>query len=137
MTNTLPTTTQQPELNLTTPAPRVSDEEVRTLCAVLRCKGWLRAAEIADDLAHESNDPARRLHWSDRKIRAIAEASDGAVVSYPGSPGYKLFDEASEAEIAHAIQAMCSQGKRMIERSLALDKRHHQRRLVDRPQASE
>ena len=135
MTNILPTT-QQPELVFAvSPAPKVSADEVQTLCRLLRGQGWRTAAEIGAlvTLPGTSMAAAERP-WNDRKIRAIAEASDGAVVSYPGSPGYILFDEASQAEIAHAVSAMQSQGKRMLARALALDRRDRQRRLVDRPQ---
>ena len=125
----------QPELDFTvSPAPKVSADEVRMLCAVLRGRGWRKASDIAEELAREDCAIPVLVVWNERKIRAIAEASDGAVVSYPGSPGYILFDEASQAEIAHAVSAMQSQGKRMLARALALDRRDRQRRLVDRPQ---
>lgn len=112
------------------PAPKVSAEDVDALCRVLRGRPWTSAGTIAVRV----RDILPRVIWTDRKIRAIAEASDAAVVSFPGSPGYALFDEATEAEISHAIEAIRSQGKRMIARSQALETRHHQRRLVDRPQ---
>ena len=121
----------QPDLDFTTPAPKVAPWEVQHLCAMLRGRGWQTAAQI---LSLEVDQFAAGPNWSDRKVRAIAEASDGAVVSYPGSPGYILFDEARREEIAHAVAAMQSQGKRMLARALALDRRDRQRRLVDRPQ---
>ncbi|MBV9657192.1 MAG: hypothetical protein JO295_03685 [Verrucomicrobia bacterium] len=105
-------------------APRVTSDDLARLLALLSGRGWLRAAQI------HALDPS----LDDRRLRAIAEASDGAIVSYPGSPGFRVFDDASEAEISHAIEALRSQGKRMIARSLALERRHHRRQLVDRPQ---
>lgn len=121
--------TAQPELDFTTPAPAVSAEEVATFCRLLRGKRWQKAQWVVVEASMVAG-----LDWNERRVRAIAEASGGAVVSYPGSPGYCLLDEASLAEIDHAVAALQSQGQRMIARSLALDKRARQRRLVDRPQ---
>lgn len=128
----MPPADPQLALDFASPAPRVGPCDVVNLCHLLRGQGWLTAAQISARVVERRINGGRP--WNERRVRAIAEASDGRVVSFPGSPGYKLFDEVSEAMIDHAIAAIRSQAKRMMARSLAIERRHHRRDLVDRPQ---
>ena len=123
----------QPELDFTvSPAPKVGAGDVVNLCYLLRGRGWRTAAQISAAVVEKRINGGRP--WADRHVRAIAEASDGAVVSYPGSPGYCLFDECPPEQLVHAALAMESQGKRMIARGLAIRTRARRLGLVDRPQ---
>ncbi len=108
--------------------PRISAEDVEWLCLLLSeaaDPGWMSSGELAR-LAAENGLPG----WNERRIRAIAEAADGAVLSWPGSPGYKLFDTATEAEAARCDAAWGSQIERMTARRTAYRRRHHGRELV-------
>ena len=129
--------TAQPELDFRSPAPKVSADDVATLCGVLRGNGWMTAAHICAriNLPGRGGLPLSQRPWNERKVRAIAEAADGAVLAYPGSPGYRLYDgSVTEEDFAHANAAWKSQIRRMIARRAAYQRRHHGSRLVDRPQ---
>lgn len=96
-------------------APKITPEDVENLCAWLREKGWMKAAEIT--AATQINE---------RKIRAIAEASDGRILSGPGSPGYKLFTGKTEIEEADRCASQIeSQAKRMFARAVSIRRRFH------------
>jgi hypothetical protein len=81
-----------PELALPMTAPDISVAEVDALCAHIAGRGWLTARQLESELGLD-----------DRKVRAIAEHSDGRILSGPGCPGYKLFD--GSASLADAIRA--------------------------------
>lgn len=81
-------------------APVISSEEVEWLVAVLRDKGWVKAAQIETLSGGTKND---------RRIRAIARAAGHGIVSYPGSPGYKLWSDCTMEEIHHCLSAWQSQ----------------------------
>lgn len=103
------------ELDLRFPAPEVSVAEVDALCDHLRNRGWLTAKQLAAELGLD-----------DRKIRAIAEHSDGRILSGPGCPGYKLFDgSASLDDARRAANALQSQGNRMLYRAKSIWTRYH------------
>ena len=68
--------------------PRVLDADVAKLLQILPGNGWLTSVQI------------RALTgWQERYVRAVANASRGRVLSYPGSPGYKLTREATKEEV--------------------------------------
>lgn len=91
-------------------APIASIEEVEWLQAVLKGRGWMTAAELV---------AASHGTRNDRKIRAIARAAAPGIFSYPGSPGYKLWNECTMEELNHGDAAMGSQIRDMtIRRSL-------------------
>jgi len=101
------------ELGLMITAPDVSPEEVDAICAFLHGKGWLRAAEIAD-----------ATEIDDRRMRAIAEASDGRILS--GQKGYRFYDETTPADEADRAAAWLeSQAKKMLKRGAAIRRRYH------------
>lgn len=78
--------------------------------------GWLTAKDL------------RGAGFSDRELRAIAELDfDADILSFPGSPGYKLWARANEGEIEQADRALIGQAKRMIARGLRYRRRRHGR----------
>lgn len=106
------------ELGLKLPAPAVTPEQIEQLVAVLREGGaWMTASQIA----------AKIEGATERSIRKIASAAAPAVVSYPGSPGYKLWANCSVAEISHAIEAFESQARDMIKRAHLFRQAYHRR----------
>lgn len=62
----------------------------------------------ADWICEAAGKPQTDYWW--RWVRALAEASDGRVMSAPGSPGYKLTMECTPKEIGYAegIRNQCS-----------------------------
>jgi hypothetical protein len=81
-------------------------------------KGWLTAEDLAASLGEG---------WSDRKVRAVARAMCPKVVSYPGSPGYKLWAACSVAEITATIDSFNSQAKDMTARAMLYESAYHSR----------
>ena len=107
------------QLSLSFSRPRTASSDLTALCDALRFGQWLTAGQLA--LA---------LGWSDRKVRDVASASQGAVVSWPGSPGYRLFSACSVKEINHAVNALRSQADDMTRRAVAVERMYHSRRAV-------
>jgi hypothetical protein len=107
---------QQAELDLTPrpPAPASATEVDRLLAHLATTTDWTSAKRLAE-----------ALDLTDRKIRQLAEQSDGLIVSAPGMPGYKHFDHCTPAEIAHAADAFRSQARQMLARSIKLRNRAH------------
>lgn len=77
---------------------------------------WLTAEELA-----------ALLKFNDRKVRKVAAAAMPQVVSYPGSPGYRLFSACTLEEINHCIEAFQSQGRDMFKRSSLYLQAYHRR----------
>lgn len=107
------------------PTPVVDTDDVRALVEGLRrCpaepkrRGW----KTADELAAYLQDG-----WTDRKVRATARAAAPAIVSFPGSPGYKLWADCTVEEIDHAINAFDSQAKDMAARAMLYRNAYHRR----------
>lgn len=77
-------------------------------------------------LNHLSNHPgfhtaatlARTLGLTDRKIRQLAEAANGLIISGPGSPGYCHLYHCPDEQTGHITETMMSQGKAMIRRAI-------------------
>jgi len=69
-----------------------AEQDADKLQQYLRGQDWQSAAKIG-----------AYLRWTDRRVRAAASASNGAVLSGPGSPGYKLAAETSVAEYTEKI----------------------------------
>lgn len=111
-----PAATDRAQLDLFTARERAAGAgEIALLTAALEGQGWLTAGQLA---------PA--LGWSDRKVRAVASASP-AVVSWPGSPGYKLLGACTVEEFARYEAAMASQISRMDERLRRSRRAYHAR----------
>lgn len=106
------------ELALKLPAPAVTPEQVEQLVAVLRAgAGWMTAAQIAQQMPGTN----------ERSVRKVASAAAPAVVSYPGSPGYKVWALCTVAEIDHAILAFEAQARDMIKRAHLYRQAYHRR----------
>ena len=121
------------ELGLKLPAPEVTPEQVKQLVEVLqegpqgdpknerdrkrRAAGWMTAEEIA----------VRMVETSERDVRKIASAAAPQIVSYPGSPGYKLWASCSVEEINHSIAAFEAQATDMIKRANLYRAAYHRR----------
>lgn len=86
------------------PEPPEQDE-IEMLIAQLRGRDWRTARDLGA-LAEKDR----------RKLRQIAEASEGRIIS--GQQGYKLAGEATPEEIGGFYRWMVSQGKRMIRRAI-------------------
>lgn len=108
-------TTTQDEMDLSAKAPKFDPSELAALCAWLRGRGWKKAKEIEAELGID-----------DRKVRVLAEHSDGEILSGPGCPGYRLFDgETSLGDAERAAARLRSQGEKMIRRALSIHRRLH------------
>lgn len=104
--------TEQAAFNFTAP-PDIS--EVERLLAYLSARpGFHTAATIAGALT-----------LSDRKVRQLAEAADGLIVSGPGSPGYCHLYHCPAEKIHHITATQISQAKLMIRRALRTRRRAH------------
>ncbi len=111
------------ELGLKLPAPAITADDVARLVEVLRCakqedNGWMTAQEIAAVIGEGTTE---------RDVRKIASAAAPAVVSYPGSRGYKLWQRCTVEEIYHCIETFESQGREMIKRALVYRQAYHRR----------
>ncbi len=105
--------TTQPELFKAPKRPR--SEEVEQLCGLLQGNGWMPGSLIR-----------HTLPWSERKVRAVANAANGRVMSFPGSPGYRLTVEASSEERDEAVAKLLHQSGEMIDRAGAIGRVHRQ-----------
>jgi hypothetical protein len=104
-------TATQPDL-FSPPRPAASAAEVTALIAWLAAHpGWHPAAKIA-----------AALSLTDRKVRALAERSNGLIVSGPGTPGYCHSSHCSAEEISHAAETLVSQARRMMARAISIKK---------------
>ena len=73
---------------------------------LLRKGGWMTASQISE-VAGDRID--------DRRIRALAEAAGGWVIS--GQRGYRHIQHEKAGEIDHCVAAWESQARRMLDRS--------------------
>jgi len=93
------------------------------LVDLLRGRGWVTSAELS------------RLTFTDRELRAIVEHDErGQILSFPGSPGYKLTIDATLAELDRT-GALLSQGKRMIRRWVRYSRVRHGASVLRTPPA--
>jgi hypothetical protein len=109
----LPNNTME-QLGLQFSAPKTRDTDIEELVNLLadpqRCPDWMTALQIGDALG-----------WSDRKVRQVASDCD-RVISYPGSPGYKVITRCTTEEYRHYRNAMRRQARVMIGRVLRTDR---------------
>jgi hypothetical protein len=99
------------ELDFSHRPPKPSVDEVDAVCAFLQGKGWIRAAQIEQE-----------IDIDDRRMRVLAEKSEGRILS--GQKGYRFYDEATPLEEAsHAANWLISQGKKMIRRGITVRRR--------------
>lgn len=65
-----------------------------------------------------------QIEIDDRRIRVLAEQSDGRIIS--GQKGYRVLDRSTSIEEAtHSAQWLISQGRKMEKRGLAILRRVH------------
>jgi len=92
----------------TAPVGRLTD-----LVNVLRGKGWQTRRQL------------EALGFDERELREIVEHdSTGEIFSYPGSPGYKLYDEVTMEEFDRCV-ALKNQGDKMRHRWITYQRRRH------------
>jgi hypothetical protein len=94
---------------------RTADDDAAALILWLRGRSRTKAADIAAALGPD---------WTDRRVRAAAEAARGRVLASPGTAGYILTREATPEDRESAIRALRSQARAMIARSLAISRVH-------------
>lgn len=92
-------------------AAEQAERDSADLAAVLRGKGWLTAEALGVALG-----------WSDRRVRKAASSSD-EVISYPGSPGYKLLEECTREEYDAFRNVTLHQADEMKARVVRADRR--------------
>ncbi len=119
MTDTLP-------LFATAKAPRVTEAEIASLRAALFNQGWqswkrLRARWLAGELPHF-------VRLTDRKVRAMAAASGGVIIS--GQFGYALQSQVTVKEAQHAIDWLKHQANEMLKRAREQERNLHQRTVA-------
>lgn len=101
------------EIGFRMPGPEVEPAEIAAMVDFLRGKGWMKAAEIE-----------AAANVSDRKMRVIAEHSDGRIIS--GQMGYRLLDQSTPIEeVDRAASWLESQGKKMLLRGAAIRRYYH------------
>lgn len=101
------------ELSLKITKPDVTQDMVDLLCSTLKDRDWIFARQLKAELPYD-----------DRQLRAIAEHSDGQIIS--GQKGYRLFDSSSTCEDAlTSANWLRSQGQKMINRSNSILRRYH------------
>ena len=105
----------QAMLDFTVRDPAPPSDQV---CALV---GWL----ALNPGWHTARQLAAHLTLSDRQIRALAEASNGLIVSGPGTPGYAHASHCTAEEIAHATDTLISQARRMMHRAIRIRRRAH------------
>ena len=74
---------------------------------------------------HTAATISAALDLTDRKVRQLAEAADGLIVSGPGSPGYCHLYHCDPETIGHITATQISQAKNMIRRALRTRRRAH------------
>lgn len=89
-------------------------EKVPQLIAALSGRGWMKGKALAN-----------MLDTDDRTIRAIANASDGAIIS--GQKGYALTHEASVQDVQHAANWLRHQAQAMTRRAMRIEQSMHRR----------
>lgn len=74
---------------------------------------------------HTARQLSAHLQLGDRQVRALAEASNGLIVSGPGTPGYCHASHCTAEEISHATDTLISQARRMMHRAIRIRRRAH------------
>lgn len=89
-----------------------TDEVQRLIDLLLAAGNWLTADQIREQIG-----------WSDRKVRALASASKGQIVST--NSGYKHTKHITPEEFSEFWNRMVNQGKKMIGRAILVKQVHH------------
>ena len=91
--------------------PKVNGDMVARLCAELKGGDWVTSRVLSWD------------GYSERELRAIANASKGAIIT--GQKGYKLNVEATEDERKHAANWLRHQAREMLRRADEIELFHN------------
>lgn len=106
----------QPELDFNPPPPPPAEDEVTRLVTYLQSHPGF----------HTAKDLSSTFQIPDRKIRQLAEAAAGLIVSGPGAPGYIHLHHCPTEQLGHIAESLISQGKAMIQRGIRTRKLAHQ-----------
>lgn len=101
------------------PGPAVTPADAERLVQALNVGGWLTAAQLGLAIYGADTEATKR------RVRAIASACAPGVVSYPGSPGYKLWQLCTAEELHHCINAYTTQTDDMRRRRDLYRRRLH------------
>lgn len=105
---------EQAAFDFTAAKPRDIGEGERLLAWLSNNPGFHTAARLS-----------AALDLTDRKVRQLAELSDGLIISGPGSPGYCHLYHCPAETIAHIADTLRSQARHMIARSIRIRRRAH------------
>jgi hypothetical protein len=94
---------------------RITEEDVRQVVERLDGRGWQTGVSLG-----------ARSGGEKRKLKAIVEVAAGAILHFPGSPGYKLISEARPSEIRRGIAILRAEARRPLR--MALNYRRHLKR---------
>lgn len=84
----------------------VRPDEVAWMVRQLRGRGW-----------RSGTDLGARSGGQKRKLKAIVEAANGAILHFPGSPGFMLAEEATRAQIRRGIVQLRAEARRPLARA--------------------
>lgn len=106
----------QGEFDFSAPLPSPAASEVDRLTRHLLEAGpvWITARELA-----------ATLDLTDRKVRQLAEHSDGLIVSGPGCPGYRHLNHCTADQLREVADRLNSQARAMMRRSIRIRRRAH------------
>lgn len=96
--------------------------ELALLETILGTGQWMHARDIHAHWRWQQQFPAMRRDIAERKIRALSNYSAGSILSYPGSPGYRLRAAATIEEVQTAIAKLKHQGTEMMARADAIER---------------
>ena len=99
----------------------ITPEEVCIVTRFLTGRGWMTSRELAAaGLAATLGLTSER--YLNRKLRAITQYSEGAILSFQGSPGYRLTAEATEEEVDVAIATLRHAAGEMQKRAVEIER---------------
>lgn len=90
----------------------VLPSQLEELITTLSGRGWMTRRQLE-----------ALTSFSDRTLRALANASDGQIIS--GQQGYRLTREATVEEIKHAANWLKHQATEMTRRALQIERVRH------------
>lgn len=115
--------TCQTTMDFETGAPAVDAAELDRLIYWLESMdGWATSEAILRWMGLPVTDGHRR------RLRALAEASDGRIASAPGAPGYILTKKLRPEDL-HLIEGLRTQSDRMRARYISIMNQWHRRQV--------
>ena len=106
------------QLSLAFERPTPSKADELALVSFLQGRVWMTAAQIS-----------AATGWTDRAVREVASGSD-QVISYPGSPGYKLLQDCTVEEYHHYREARRAQAREMVGKVIRTDRIFYRRSAI-------